>query len=69
MLIDPKHLKFTEPVGIRAGGHVSHIHTVEDAIAWIDDQTDSTIIKAFKVAKEKLHEAARATELAWKIET
>lgn len=57
MILDPRHLKFTNPVRIRVGGHVGLIRTVEDAIDWIDNQTDKKIRRALMVAKEKLHEA------------
>jgi len=60
MIIDPKHLKFVKPVGIKIGGHVSSIWTVEQAIDWIDNQTLQTslnIREAIKPAKVGLLKA------------
>ncbi len=56
MKINPRHLKFFKPVGVKNEGNLTLIHTVEEAIEWINKQTDAGLIEAVSEAREKLQE-------------
>lgn len=52
-----KLLTFERPISIRIGSHIGIIHTVEQAIIWIHDQSGSELRNVLSGALNKLYEA------------
>jgi hypothetical protein len=50
-------LTFDRPISIRIGSHIGIIHTVEQAIVWIHDQSGSELRHVLSEALNKLYEA------------
>lgn len=69
MDINPEHLKFSNPVSKHIGGNLIVIHTVEQAIEWLNNQLRINEInrlagtshkQTFMAAKAKLQRALDA---------